>query len=355
MKYGNSSTIGVDKVWMRVQADGVKVGQRFNEDDENWDVLWQSKKIDGVYQPIKNKIRFEDKGQGHLIADINLFTRDALVQFNPTHFFGEYELTTNVAGAFDRAFDLMASKGLEIDRDACLITRFDLAKDSALTENPSKFVTPLAMYLAANRESTRLEHADGVTLGNGSNQFGFYNRSLHLSNLKINHSLHPNTGRNELRCLSKGRRTWAKKFGDGDASINDFCKLNRDALSEMYLDHFKTLSTLANESIKIGIPHDNEMASDVYSEMLYFQSIHGASWMNHYLIANGIQAIADKVGLSYFIDMACEIDSQKTKKSLTHRMKIKTAAAIELNRIKERFAIRQPISYVDEYLQTFAA
>ena len=173
--------------------------------------------------------------------------------------------------------------------------------------------------------------------------------------MKINHSLHPNTGRNELRCLSKGRRTWAKKFGDGDASINDFCKLNRDALSEMYLDHFKTLSTLANESIKIGIPHDNEMASDVYSEMLYFQSIHGASWMNHYLIANGIQAIADKVGLSYFIDMACEIDSQKTKKSLTHRMKIKTAAAIELNRIKERFAIRQPISYVDEYLQTFAA
>jgi hypothetical protein len=258
-----------------------------------------------------------------------------------------------VSGAFHRAFDLMASIGLKIDMDACKVKRFDTARDAVLTESPSNYAAPLQMYLSAKRESTRLAYTDGLTIGNSSMQIGFYNRALHLSNKKIPHALHQNTGRNEIRCLSKGAKVWTPKYyGE---SVTDFLKLDADGLASAYRDQFRSLVSIADESARIGTPHAFEMASGVYDEMLYFKSIHGSHWQSHLFSAYGLSALTDKVGEIQLIDMIIDIDSHKTPKLTRHRLKKKHADMLTLERIRHTFAKRKPISYVDEYLQTFAA
>jgi hypothetical protein len=352
MNFENSSMIGVDKVWMRVAPDGIDVAS-INLEGERWSGTPRSRKVDGAYMPVKDSFRFDGVGEGHLLGTIDTLRRTAEIQFNPTHFFGDYGLTSNVGDAFSRAFDLMASIGLKIDRDACTIKRFDTARDAALTESPSNYAAPLQMYLSAKRESTRLAYTDGLTIGNQSMQIGFYNRALHLTNKKVLHSLHTNTARNEIRCLSKGANVWRPKYyGD---TIADVMKLDASALNEIYRDQFKTLVSIADESARIGIPHAMEMTSDVYDEMLYFKSIYGSRWQSHLMTAYGLQALYDKIGEVQLVEMIVDIDSNKTSKLTRHRLKKKHSDLLTLERIRSTFAKRKPISYVDEYLQTFAA
>ncbi|MFO0203671.1 MAG: hypothetical protein ACK528_11145, partial [Alphaproteobacteria bacterium] len=269
---------------MRVASDGIDVGS-INLEGERWSGTPKSRKVDGAYMPVRDTFRFEGVGEGHLMGTIDTLRRTAEIQFNPTHFYGDYALTSNVGESFSRAFDLMASIGLKIDRDACTIKRFDTARDAALTESPSNYAAPLQMYLSAKRESTRLAYSDGLTIGNQSMQIGFYNRALHLKKKKIAHALHDNTARNEIRCLSQGAKVWMPKyFGH---SIADVMKLDASGLNEIYREQFKTLVSIADESARIGTPHVMEMASDVYDEMLYFKSIHGSYWQSHLFAAYG--------------------------------------------------------------------
>jgi hypothetical protein len=352
MNYSNASIIGVDKVWMRVDADGVDVSS-IDLDSGRWSGTPQSLKVDGAYMPVRDSFRFDEGGEGHLSGKVDLLRRSAEVQFNPTHFFGDYALTADVSGAFHRAFDLMASIGLKIDLDACKVKRFDTARDAALTESPSNYAAPLQMYLSAKRESTRLAYTDGLTIGNSSMQIGFYNRALHLTNKKVPHALHQNTGRNEIRCLSKGAKVWMPKYyGE---SVRDFMKLDADGLAAAYREQFKSLVSIADESARIGIPHAFEMASSVYDEMLYFKSIYGSHWQSHLFSAYGLSALTDKVGEIQLIDMIIDVDSNKTEKLTRHRLKKKHSDLLILERIRDTFVKRKPISYVDEYLQTFAA
>ena len=352
MNYSNASIIGVDKVWMRVASDGIDVGS-INLEGERWSGTPKSLKVDGAYMPVRDTFRFEGVGEGHLMGTIDTLRRTAEIQFNPTHFYGDYALTSNVGESFSRAFDLMASIGLKIDRDACTIKRFDTARDAALTESPSNYAAPLQMYLSAKRESTRLAYSDGLTIGNQSMQIGFYNRALHLKKKKIAHALHDNTARNEIRCLSQGAKVWMPKyFGD---SIADVMKLDASGLNEIYREQFKTLVSIADESARIGTPHVMEMASDVYDEMLYFKSIHGSYWQSHLFAAYGLQALTEKVGEIQLVDMIVDVDDNKTSKLTRHRLKKKHADLLTLERIKHTFAHRKPISYVDEYLQICAA
>lgn len=352
MNYENSSIIGVDKVWMCTDADGINLNS-IDLSSDRWSGTPQARNIDGAYMPVKDSFRFKGVGEGHLIGKVDFLRRSAEIQFNPTHFFSDYALTSDVSGAFHRAFDLMASIGLKIDLDACKIRRFDTARDAVLTESPSNYAAPLQMYLSAKRESTRLAYTDGLTIGNSSMQMGFYNRALHLSNKKIAHALHHNTGRNEIRCLSNGAKVWTPKYyGE---TLADFLKLDADGLAFAYRDQFKSLVSIADESARIGMPHEFEMASSVYDEMLYFKSIHGSHWQSHLFSAYGHSALTDKVGEIQLIDMIIDIDSHKTAKLTRHRLKKKHADLLTLERIRHTFAKRKPISYVDEYLQTFAA
>jgi hypothetical protein len=352
MNYGNSSTIGVDKVWMHVGADGIDVSG-IDLRSERWSGTPNARNIEGEYMPVRDTFRFDGVGEGHLIGKVDLLRRSAEIQFNPTHFFGDYALTSDVGGAFDRAFQSMASIGLKIDLDACKIKRFDTARDAALSEYPSNYAAPLQMYLSAKRESTRKLYDDGLTIGNQSMQIGFYNRALHLTNKKISHALHQNTGRNEIRCLSQGAKVWMPKYyGE---SVTDFMKLDADGLANAYRDQFKSLVSIADESARIGMPHAFEMATGVYDEMLYFKSIYGSHWQSHLLTAYGLSALYDKVGEIQLIDMIIDVDSHKTSKLTRHRLKKKHADLLTLERIRHTFAKRKPISYVDEYLQTFAA
>jgi hypothetical protein len=344
MNYANASIVGVDKVWMRVASDGIDVGS-INLEGERWSGTPKSRKVDGAYMPVRDTFRFEGVGEGHLMGTIDTLRRTAEIQFNPTHFYGDYALTSNVGESFSRAFDLMASIGLKIDRDACTIKRFDTARDAALTESPSNYAAPLQMYLSA--------YSDGLTIGNQSMQIGFYNRALHLKKKKIAHALHDNTARNEIRCLSQGAKVWMPKyFGH---SIADVMKLDASGLNEIYREQFKTLVSIADESARIGTPHVMEMASDVYDEMLYFKSIHGSYWQSHLFAAYGLQALTEKVGEIQLVDIIVDVDDNKTSKLTRHRLKKKHADLLTLERIKHTFAHRKPISYVDEYLQIFAA
>ena len=352
MNYGNSSMIGVDKVWMRVAPDGIDLSG-INLEGERWSGTPRSRKVDGAYIPVRDTFRFEGVGEGHLMGTIDTLRRTAEIQFNPTHFFSDYALASNVGDAFNRSFDLMASIGLKIDRDACTIKRFDTAMDAALTESPSNYAAPLQMYLSAKRESTRLAYADGLTIGNQSMQIGFYNRALHLTNKKVLHALHDNTARNEIRCLPKGAKVWTPKYyGD---TIADVMKLDASGLHDIYRDQFKTLVSIADESARIGIPHQMEMASDVRDEMLYFKAMYGTHWQSRLFSAYGLQSAIDKVGEIQLIDMIVDVDNHKTPKLTRHRLKKKHSDLLTLERIKHTFAHRKPISYVDEYLQTFAA
>ena len=352
MKYGNSSMIGVDKVWMHVGADGINTSG-INLEGERWSGTPRSRKVDGEYMPVRDTFRFEGVGEGHLMGTVDTLRRSAEIQFNPTHFYSDYKLASNVGDAFNRAFDLMASIGLKIDVDACKIKRFDTAIDATLTESPSNYAAPLQMYLSAKRESTRLAYSDGLTIGNQSMQIGFYNRSLHLTKKKITHALHDNTARNEIRCLSQGSKVWMPKYyGD---SIADVMRLDFLGLHDIYCEQFKTLVSIADESARLGIPHEMEMASDVRDEMLYFKSIYGTHWQSRIFSAYGLQAAIDKVGEIPLIEMIVDVDNHKTPKLTRHRLKKKHADLLTLERIKHTFAHRKPISYVDEYLQTFAA
>lgn len=352
MNYSNASIVGVDKVWMRVASDGVDISQ-INLEGERWSRTPKSRKVEGAYMPVRDTFRFEEVGEGHLMGTIDTLRRTAEIQFNPTYFYGDYALTSNVGESFNRAFDLMASIGLKIDRDACTIKRFDTARDAALTEYPSKYAKPLEMYLSAKRESTRREYSDGLIIGNQSMQIGFYNRTFHLNKKKVAHALHANTARNEIRCLSQGAKIWMPKyFGD---SIADVMKLDASGLNDIYLEQFKSLVSIADESARIGMPHEMEMTSDVRDEMLYFKSIYGAHWQSHLFSAYGLQALYDKVGEHLLIDMIVDVDDNKTSKLTRHRLKKKHSDLLTLERIKHTFAHRKPISYVDEYLQTFAA
>lgn len=352
MNYSNASIVGVDKVWMRVASDGVDISQ-INLEGDRWSRTPKSRKVEGAYMPVRDTFRFEGVGEGHLMGTIDTLRRTAEIQFNPTYFYGDYALTSNVGESFNRAFDLMASIGLKIDRDACTIKRFDTARDAALTEYPSKYAKPLEMYLSAKRESTRREYSDGLIIGNQSMQIGFYNRAFHLNKKKVAHALHANTARNEIRCLSQGAKVWMPKyFGD---SIADVMKLDASGLNEIYLEQFKSLVSIADESARIGIPNEMEMTSDVRDEMLYFKSIYGAHWQSHLFSAYGLQSLYEKVGEHLLIDMIVDVDDNKTSKLTRHRLKKKHADLLTLERIKHTFAHRKPISYVDEYLQTFAA
>ena len=229
MNYSNASIVGVDKVWMRVASDGVDISQ-INLEGDRWSRTPKSRKVEGAYMPVRDTFRFEEVGEGHLMGTIDTLRRTAEIQFNPTYFYGDYALTSNVGESFNRAFDLMASIGLKIDRDACTIKRFDTARDAALTEYPSKYAKPLEMYLSAKRESTRREYSDGLIIGNQSMQIGFYNRTFHLNKKKVAHALHANTARNEIRCLSQGAKIWMPKyFGD---SIADVMKLDASGLND---------------------------------------------------------------------------------------------------------------------------
>jgi hypothetical protein len=352
MNYSNASIVGVDKVWMRVASDGVDISQ-INLEGDRWSRTPKSRKVEGAYMPVRDTFRFEEVGEGHLMGTIDTLRRTAEIQFNPTYFYGDYALTSNVGESFNRAFDLMASIGLKIDRDACAIKRFDTARDAALTEYPSKYAKPLEMYLSAKRESTRREYSDGLIIGNQSMQIGFYNRTFHLNKKKVAHALHANTARNEIRCLSQGAKIWMPKyFGD---SIADVMKLDASGLNDIYLEQFKSLVSIADESARIGMPHEMEMTSDVRDEMLYFKSIYGAHWQSHLFSAYGLQSLYDKVGEHLLIDMIVDVDDNKTSKLTRHRLKKKHTDLLTLERIKHTFAHRKPISYVDEYLQTFAA
>jgi hypothetical protein len=309
--------------------------------------------VDGAYMPVKDTFRFEGEGEGHLMGTIDTLRRTADIQFNPTHFISDYALNSNVGGAFDKAFDLMSSIGLKIDIEACTIKRLDTAKDAVLTESPSNYASPLQMYLSAKRESTRLAYTDGLTIGNQSMQIGFYNRSLHLTRKKVNHSLHNNTARNEIRCLSGGSKVWMPKYYGN--SISDVMKLDANGLNEIYSNQFRALVSIADESSRIGTPHPMEMASDVYDEMLYFKSIYGDYWQSHLFTAYGLQSLYDKVGESQLVDLIVAVDDKKTEKLTRHRLKKKHSDLLTLERIKTTFAHRKPISYVDEYLQSFCA
>jgi hypothetical protein len=108
MNYGNSSTIGVDKVWMRIDADGIDVNS-IDLRSERWSGTPQAKNIEGAYMPVRDSFRFDEIGEGHLCGKVDLLRRSAEVQFNPTHFFGDYALTSDVSGAFHRAFDLRSN------------------------------------------------------------------------------------------------------------------------------------------------------------------------------------------------------------------------------------------------------
>ena len=352
MNYSNASIIGVDKIWMRVAPDGVNLSG-IDLESERWSGTPKSRKVDGAYMPVRDSFRFEEVGEGHLMGSVDVLRRTADIQFNPTHFYGDYALSSNVGESFNRAFDLMASIGLKIDRDACTIKRFDTARDAALTESPSNYAAPLQMYLTAKRESTRLAYTDGLTIGNQSMQIGFYNRALHLNKKKIVHALHDNTARNEIRCLPKGADVWTSKyFGN---SIADVMKLDASGLDDIYREQFKSLVSIAEESARIGIPHEMEMASDVLDEMLYFKAMCGTRWQSCYFNARGLQSLYADVGEIQLIEMIVDVDNNKTSKLTRHRLKKKHADLLTLERIKHTFAHRKPISYVDEYLQTFAA
>jgi hypothetical protein len=352
MNYQNSSMVGVDKVWMRVASDGVNLDS-INLEGERWSGTPKSRKVDGAYMPVKDSFRFDGVGEGHLMGTLDTLSRSIDIQFNPTYFGADYGLNSNVGEAFHKAFDLMSSIGLKIDIEACTIKRLDTAKDAVLTESPSNYATPLQMYLSAKRESTRLAYADGLTIGNQSMQIGFYNRSLHLTKKRVDHSLHTNTARNEIRCLSNGSKVWMPKYFG--ASINDVMKLDANGLNEIYSNQFRALVSLADESSRIGTPHPMEMTTDVYDEMLYFKSIYGDYWQSHLFTAYGLQALYDKVGENQLVDLIVEVDDKKTEKLTRHRLKKKHSDLLTLERIKTTFAHRKPISYVDEYLQTFCA
>jgi hypothetical protein len=182
-------------------------------------------------------------------------------------------------------------------------------------------------------------------MGNASVQLQFYNKHEQLNMLGISHNLHPHTGRNELRILSNARALLDKYT----PTLNDALKLSHSDLVDIYRSEVTARVHIAST------PDVQQMKVQSLRDALTFYSVnHGRNWLSRYLINEGMNHLIAEVGRDALTELLISIDDKKTAKNEGAKIKKSIAQSMELERARRFMSNRTPMSYVDEYIRTFA-
>jgi hypothetical protein len=344
MNLENSSTIGSDKLWFTIAPGGVTMEQGAMK-REGWSRKFESIEVDGHDVRAGAKFFGEDTGTGNVRVFVDLQDMSARVQFNPSKVLTSHELCTDILKSYEHVENRLSIAGLHLDRDAGKVTRKDIACDAILAEVPENSMPHLSNFLKFRRCKRKVDDVHGITMGNASVQLQFYNKHEQLNMLGISHNLHPHTGRNELRILSNARGLLDKYT----PTLNDALKLSHSDLVDIYRSEVTARVHIASTS------EIQQMKVESLRDAMSFYSInYGRNWLSRYLINEGMNHLIAEVGRDELTKLLTSIDAKKTAKNEGAKIKRSIAQSMELERARRFMSNRTPMSYVDEYLRTFA-
>lgn len=344
MNLENSSTIGSDKLWFTIAPGGVTM-ERDAMKREGWSRKFDSIEIDGHDVRVGAKFFGEDKGTGNVRVFVDLQDMSARVQLNPSKVLTEHELCTDILKSYEHVERRLAVAGLHLDRDAGKVTRKDIACDAVLAEVPENSMPFLSHYLKFRRCKRKVDDVHGITMGNASVQLQFYNKHEQLNVLGISHNLHPHTGRNELRILSNARALLDKYT----PTLTSALKLTHSDLVDIYRSEVSARVHIAST------PDVQQMKVESLRDALTFYSVnYGRNWLSRYLINEGMNHLIAEVGRDALTELLTSIDAKKTAKNEGAKIKKSIAQSMELEKARRFMSNRTPMSYVDEYIRTFA-
>ena len=344
MNLENSSTIGSDKLWFTIAPGGVKMEPHAMK-REGWSRKFESAEVDGQDVRVGAKFFGEDKGTGNVRVFVDLQDKSARVQLNPSKVLTEHELCTDILKSYEHVERRLAVAGLHLDRDAGKVTRKDIACDAILAEVPENSMPYLSHYLKFRRCKRKVDDVHGITMGNASVQLQFYNKHEQLNMLGISHNLHPHTGRNELRILSNARALLDRYT----PTLSSALQLSHSDLVDIYRSEVSARVHIAST------PDVQQMKVQSLRDALTFYSVnYGRNWFSRYLINEGMDRLIAEVGRDELTDILTSIDAKKTAKNEGAKIKKSIAQTMELEKARRFMSNRTPMSYVDEYIRTFA-
>ena len=312
---------------------------------EGWSKKYDCIEVDGHDVRVGAKFFGEDKGTGNVRVFVDLQDMSARVQFNPSKVLTEHELCTDILKSYEHVERRLEVAGLHLDRDAGKVTRKDIACDAVLAEVPENSMPYLSHYLKFRRCKRKVDDVHGITMGNASVQLQFYNKHEQLNMLGIPHNLHPHTGRNELRILSNARALLEKYT----PTLTSALKLTHSDLVDIYRSEVTARVHIAST------PDVQQMKVESLRDALTFYSINfGRNWLSRYLINEGMNHLIAEVGRDELTKLLTSIDAKKTAKNEGAKIRKSIAQTMELEKARRFMSNRTPMSYVDEYIRTFA-
>ena len=345
MKVLKVSTIGSDKIWFSVASGGIKVHEGAYK-REGWSPNFKCQEIDGHNVRVGGEFYGESVGTGNVRVFVDTRDMSAKVQYNPSKVFTDHLLTSDIMKSHLKVESRLLVAGVEIDRDACKITRKDIACDSILSETPDNFMKPLSHFLRFKRSKPTVEYPTARTFGNASVQMQFYNKHEQLNMLKISHEVHPNTARNELRILSNAKGLLQKYT----PTLSDALKLTGDDLRDIYLHEVKDRIHLA----RIESNEDIHLVN-LGDEMKYYMTNYGRNWNQQMIYNEGMEALLEKYGQDDYLSFLVSLDDSKTMKNEVAKVKNRISQLSDLEKMKINFKGRSQMSYVNEYIEAFAS
>lgn len=341
-------SIGVDKIQLQVSGSIIR-GLGY-EDLEGWSRSSNCVKVDGVLHATKrtfyaSNIKELSSRNGNLTIIDEPLKDKTEVLFNPTNFFGDYALTTDVPMAIEMAQDMVHKSGLDLDLSSAIIKRIDTTKDRVLSEPPQAYNSILANYLHFRRSSTKTQYQDGMWMGNKSREFTFYDRKRHLDIKKIDHDLKPNTARLEYKLLNNGRKSWAQNYG-----IYTPKDLTNDP--EQYHQIFK--DGLTNLMLKDVLEGDTINLSPItlINQLKEYKATYERNFLGYFYKDYGLLHLIDNFGIDGLIDSIGQVSNTETK-VVRSRIKEDISRAMQLSQ-STKGQVRRPIEYVQEIFEQYA-
>ncbi len=336
--------IGIDKLVLNVKGANRQDGQLSN-------VGWA--KSNNYVQTdnglILDKATFyasnlNDGFNGNLTIKDEPLKDTTSIMFNPTNFFSHYKLTTDVKGAMDKAQDIVWKSGLDLDLTNAQIVRIDVTKDRILSEPVQRYAPTLQNYLHFRRQSKNLGYQDGLTLGNNSRQFTFYDRKLKLDLDKVDNDLSNNTARLEYKLLNAGRKSWTSKYGiytpkDLTNDADQYQEIYKDGLTNLVLK-----DVLDGDLVRLSpvtLIHQLEQYKEAYKRNAW------GYFLKHY----GVLALCNEIGFDALVDVCTHVTNSK-RKDVTKKLKKDLSSAIKLG--KSVSEVKKPVELVQEIFYQYA-
>lgn len=338
--------IGVDKIQLKIQGVHRPEGYQLKE---GWSKTYKVMNLDGEIIPTSLQFfasNLSSKSRNGNLTIIDEPLRDTTsIIFNPTNFFSDYELTTDLSRSMDIAQDIVLNSGLDIDLSSASIRRLDVTKDAVLIEPPQNYNPILSNYLQFRRSSTKVQYQDGLWMGNRSREFTFYDRAKHLDIKKIDHTLHSNTARLEYKLKNEGRKSWSENYGlyTPNDLTNDI-----DQYNEIFVDG------LRNVVLKDVLDGDTIVLSPItlINQLKEYQEMSGRNFLSYFCKDYGLLNLIDNFGADSLIDAIAQVQKSESK-VVRSRIKEDISRALKL-RQSTSTQLRRPVEYIQEIINQYA-